>query len=68
MLCLQMMSDTTGSGEAGTTLSDEQAQSVLVSLSETSTVNMVEVNMYELLNSSGSFISQEKPPHPGSEV
>ncbi|XP_011615341.1 zinc finger and BTB domain-containing protein 40 isoform X1 [Takifugu rubripes] len=63
-----MSSDITGSGEAGTTLSDEQAQSVLVSLSETSTVNMVEVNMYELLNSSVSFISQDKPPHPGSEV
>lgn len=63
-----MSSETTGSVEAGTTLSNEQAQSVLVSLSETSTVNMVEVNMYELLNSSVSIISQDKPPHPGSKV
>lgn len=58
-----MMSDATGSEEAGPT--NEQTQPLLVSLTE---ANMVEVNMYELLNNSVTFISQDKPPHPGSEV
>lgn len=49
-------------------MTDEQTQPLLVSLSEASAVNMVEVNMYELLNNSVTFISQDKPPHPGSEV
>lgn len=40
-----------------------------MSLSEASAVSMVEVNMYELLNNSVAFISQDKPPpHPGSEA
>lgn len=63
-----MLSDATGSEEAGPAVTDEQTQPLLVSLSEASAVNMVEVNMYELLNNSVTFISQDKPPHPGSEV
>lgn len=61
-----MTSDATGSEEAGPT--SEQMQPLLVNLSEASAVNLVEVNMYELLNSSVTFISQDKPPHPGSEA
>lgn len=63
-----MSSDATGSEEAGPAATDEQTQPLLVSLSEASAVNMVEVNMYELLNNSVTFISHDKPPHPGSEV
>lgn len=63
-----MLSDATGSEEAGPAVTDERTQPLLVSLSEASAVNMVEVNMYELLNNSVTFISQDKPPHPGSEV
>lgn len=67
-LSFQMMSsDPTGGEEAGPAVTDEQTQPLLVSLSEASAVNMV-VNMYELLNNSVTFISQDKPPHPGSEV
>lgn len=59
--------DATGSEGAGPAVADERTQPLLVSLSEASAVNMVEVNMYELLNNSVTFISQDKPPHPGSD-
>lgn len=61
--CLQVMSST-GSGEAGSAACEAGP----ASLSETPTVNTVEVNMYELLNNSVAFNAQDKPPHPGSEV
>lgn len=62
-----MSSDATGGEEAGPAATEEQTQPLLVSLSEASAVNMV-VNMYELLNNSVTFVSQDKPPQPGSEV
>lgn len=67
--------DGAGSEGAGPVVSEEQAQladaqQVLVALAggrvgESST-EVVEVNMYELLNNSVTFICEEKPSNPDS--
>lgn len=61
-----MSSEATGSEEVGPAACGEQAQPVLVSLSEASAVNVVEVNMYELLSNAVAFIPQDK--HPGAQA
>nr|XP_033482541.1 zinc finger and BTB domain-containing protein 40 isoform X1 [Epinephelus lanceolatus] len=67
--------DPTGSEEAESVISEEQAQlaaaqQVFVALSGgregVSSAEVVEVNMYDLLNSSVTFICEDKPPGPDS--
>ncbi|XP_019959837.2 zinc finger and BTB domain-containing protein 40 isoform X1 [Paralichthys olivaceus] len=56
---------------AASNLSEEQAQQVLVALAGGrqcgSSADVVEVNMYDLLNGSVTFICEEKPSAPHSE-
>ncbi|XP_053291469.1 zinc finger and BTB domain-containing protein 40 [Pleuronectes platessa] len=63
--------DPTGGEGAESTLSEEQAQQVLVALAggrqDGSSAEVVEVNMYDLLNSSVTFICEEKPSAPHCE-
>lgn len=67
--------DPTGSEGAESIMSEEQAQlaaaqQVFVALAGEreggSSAEVVEVNMFELLNSSVTFICEDKPPHPDS--